>query len=162
MKSGFEASRQFVVAMMFFSVTSFAAVPQGAMFPEGESILYSRVLQAYRQGKLADLKRSHEMLQKYFPQSALVDNTYYYKGLLELQKGYLPEALHTFDIVDKQFPLSNKRAGSLFAKGIVLRKLNMDSTAQNVFKRLLQNYPGSVEATRAKAELRLMKVPGSS
>ncbi len=79
-----------------------------------------------------------------------------------MQKGYLPEALHTFDIVDKQFPLSNKRAGSLFAKGIVLRKLNMDSTAQNVFKRLLQNYPGSVEATRAKAELRLMKVPGSS
>jgi TolA-binding protein len=147
---------------MVCSHGALAAVPQGAMFPEGESILYSRVLQAYHAGQLPELKRSNEMLQKYFPQSTLVDNAYYYKGLLEMQKGYLPEALHTFDIVDKQFPLSNKRAGSLFAKGIVLQKLNMGSTAQSVFKRLIENYPGSVEALRAKNELRLMKGSGTS
>jgi TolA-binding protein len=131
----------------------------GALFPEGETLLYSRVLQAYRQGQLADCAHSQEMLFKYFPKSSLGDNALYLRGLLELQKDFLPEALKSFDAVEARYPLGNKRASGMLAKGVVLKKLNLDQSSRHVLERLIQNYPGSVEARRAQVELQLMDRP---
>lgn len=149
----------FMYAGCLFAASSVLAMtpPPGALFPEGENMLYARVIQAYRDGKVADLGRSQEMLLKYFPKSSLGDNALYMRGLLELQKDRLAESLKSFDQIEKQFPLGNKRASALFAKGIVLKRLNLEEAATSVFDRITKEYPASVESLRAQTELKLLK-----
>ena len=147
-----------ILFAVFFSLPAMAMTPHpGALFPEGENMLYARVIQAYRDSKLEDLRRSEEMLRKYFPQSSLADNALYMRGLLELQKDHLSEAVKSFDSIEKQFPLGNKRASALFAKGVVLKRLNLEEAAVSTFQRVAKQYPESVESLRAQTELKLLK-----
>ncbi len=150
----------FVVGLIG-AATTFAAVSTassaGAIFPEGENMLYTRVLENYRAGKILELVRAQEMLHKYFPQSPLNDNALYFRGLLEIQKNKLAESIKSFDTIAREYPLGNKRASSLLAKGVVLKKLNLNEPAHHVLEQLRGEYPESVEAYRAGVELKNLK-----
>ena len=128
-----------------------------AEFPEGERLLYDKILKAYRKDKLKKVSQSTELMMKWYPQSIYIDNAVYLMAELALKNGHFAEAIRGFDFVIKRYPLGNKRASALFAKAVAYRRLNLAKQAKRTLYILIKTYPGSPESFRAASELRLLQ-----
>lgn len=150
-----------VIALMLsmIVVPTFAATPKKMQaFPEGDRLVYSRLVQAYRKSDLIEVLKQRNILQKNFPKSVHLDNAFYLSGMLEFQNNRIGESVRSFGVVSNSFRKSNKRAAALFAKGVAYQRLNLQPQAKRVWKSVIQDYPGSPEAQRAWMHLRMAKV----
>src|SRR4051812_33176909 len=91
------------------TLPAFAAVPKKLnAFSEGDRMVYTRLVEAYRKNDLTEVQRQRRTLEKNYPQSVHLDNAYYLTGMLEYQNQYLGEAVRSFNTVTDRFPKSNK------------------------------------------------------
>lgn len=127
-------------------------------FPEGEKMVFLKLLSSYQKQDLEDVVRQSQALNKNYPQSAYSDQATYLRGYLELRKGRYAEALRAFQELDQKRPLSLKRPEALFAMAMTYKKLNLPKQADSVLVRLEKSYPGSPESRRATLERRLLEV----
>lgn len=146
-----------LTAITSLNPVTFAAVANRKpdAFPEGEKLVFSKLLSSFRKGDVEDVTKQKKLLEDKYPTSVHLDSAYYLLGALEYQQGHLGEALRAFDKVVNQYTLSSKRSGALFGMGMTYKKLNLFNQAQAVFHRILELYPGSPEAQRASLEIRL-------
>jgi len=150
--------KQLVISalMLIFSAQIFAAKPKDLKyFPEGERLVYTRLLDAYRRADLTAVQRHRNTLQRSYPASIHLDNAYYLTGMLQLQNERYGEAVRDFGVVKQRFVRSGKRPGALFALGVTYQRLNLQPQARRVFNQLRKEYPGSTEAQRAWMQLKL-------
>lgn len=129
-------------------------------FPEGEEILYTRVLENYRKGNVEEVQKLANRLIRLFPKSAYCDNALYFTGLTMMEKGEYGPAIKIFDRIEEQYPTGNKRAASIYAKSAIYKKLNLPQLAEMMLQTLVRTYPGTSEALRAQMELKLIKHQG--
>lgn len=150
---------RFVLLGLFVSSAVFAAKPTTMQkaFPEGEKLIFSKLVSSYNKRDLVDVIEQEKALAKNFPNSVQRDNAVYLMGYLELQKGRYAEALKAFGKLDDKRPYSIKRPPALFAMGVTYKKLDLPRQADSVFSRLIQSYPGSPEAKRAVLEKKLLR-----
>jgi TolA-binding protein len=142
--------------MLIFSAPVFAAVSKNLKyFPEGERLTYTKLLEAYRGGKLDEVKKQRDIMAKNYPNSVHLDNAYYLSGMLELQSDHYGEAVQDFGVVSHRFVRSGKRPSAMFALGVTYQRLNLPKQAQSVFQNLRKEYPGSAESQRAWMQMRL-------
>jgi TolA-binding protein len=142
--------------MLIFSAQAFAAKPKNLKyFPEGERLVYTRLLDAYRRADLQEVQRHRNSLVRNYPASVHLDNAYYLTGMLQLQNQRYGEAVRDFGVVSKRFVRSGKRPAALFALGVTYQRLNLRPQAHEVFAKLRKEYPGSSEAQRAWMQLQL-------
>jgi TolA-binding protein len=135
-----------------------AAVPSKInAFQEGERLLYTRLVEAYRKNQLADVTRQRQVLEKNYPKSVHLDNAYYLSAMLEFQDGKIGEAMRTFNTVTDRFPQSNKRPAALFGLAMTYKRLGLQPQALRVLHSIVKQYPGSPESQRAWMHLRLEK-----
>jgi len=140
------------------SLPTLAAIPSQPkvnQFAEGERIVYTRLVEAYRINNLEGVVKQRQILERNYPLSVHLDNAYYLNGMAELQHGRLGEALKTFDIVKDHFVKSNKRPAALFAIGATYQRLNLPVLAHRMFQHVMTEYPGSPESQRAWMQLRV-------
>jgi TolA-binding protein len=143
-----------------FHFPAFAAVPKKLnAFSEGDRMVYTRLVEAYRKNDLAEVQRQRRTLEKNYPQSVHLDNAYYLTGMLEYQNQYLGEAVRSFNTVTDRFPKSNKRPAALFGLAMSYKRLNLHSQALHVFNELAKEYPGSPESQRAWMHIQMEKGP---
>jgi len=149
---------------LFFLITSFSSIPAFAAVPkklnaftEGDRLVYTRLVEAYRKNNLEEVVRQRQVLERNFPQSVHLDNAYYLTGMLEFEKEYFGEALRSFNTVTDRFPHSNKRPAALFGKAMTYKRLNLNPQAILVFNSIAKQYPGSPESQRAWMHLELEK-----
>jgi TolA-binding protein len=151
--------RKLMILVVIVSVggSVLAAIPpqKSDSFPEGEKLIYSKLLQSFRKGDIMDMNKQKKLLEDNYPTSVHLDNAYYLIGATEYQQDHLGEALRAFDKVVSHYTQSSKRSAALFAMGMTYKKLNLNNQAQAVFKRVLDLYPGSPESQRAWMEIRL-------
>lgn len=126
-------------------------------FPEGEKIVYQKILTAYQKSDLVGIYRERDLLLKYYPKSVHADNALYLTGLLDLQKGRFGEALKNFNKITNEYALGNKVAGALFAKGVTYKRLNLKQQAHSVLMKVIKEFPNSPESQRAEMEIRLLE-----
>ena len=148
--------------ILLFSVmliqTAHSAVPQRlSSLPDGDRMVYARLLQAYRKGNLPEVIQQRKLMEKHYGNSVFLDRAYYINGLLELQHDRLGEALKNFDVVTDKFVLSNKRPSALLAMSTTYKKLNLTKESKAILKKIMKEYPNSPEARRAWMQLRLEK-----
>jgi TolA-binding protein len=137
---------------------AFASIPtKMSAFPEGERLIYTKLVEAYHHNQLAEVVRQRQILERNYPLSIHLDNAYYLNGMAELQNNRLGEALKTFDVVKDHFAKSNKRPSALFAIAATYQKLKLPVQAHRVFQRIISEYPGSPESQRAWMQLRVEK-----
>lgn len=150
---------RFIFFGLLVSSSVFAAKPTSLQksFPEGEKLIFSKLVDSYNKRDLIDVIEQEKLLSKNFPNSVQRDNALYLRGYLELQKGRYGEALKAFGRLDDKRPYSIKRPPALFAMGVTYKKLDLPRQADSVFSRLIQSYPGSPEAKRANLERRLLR-----
>lgn len=135
-----------------------AAVPgKLTAFPEGERLLYTRLVEAFRRNQLAMVQQQRQLLEKNYPHSIHLDNAYYLTGMLEFQNGMYGEAVRDFNKVTDQFPKSNKRPSALFALAATYDRLNLRAQAIRVYQSVIKDYPGSQESQRAWMHLQMEK-----
>jgi TolA-binding protein len=140
------------------SPLAMAAVPKNIRaFPEGERLVYTRLVQSFRQNQLAQVLSERQVLERNYPLSVHLDNAYYLSGMLEFQNMKYAEALKDFDVVRYRYNKSNKRPGALLATAVTYDKLNLAPQANRVYSMIIKEYPGSPEAQRAWMHLKLEK-----
>lgn len=138
--------------------TAHASTPKNlSQFPEGERLIYMRVIDAFHKNKLLEALHETAVLERDYPSSIHLDNAYYLVGSLEYQNNQLGEALKSFGIVRDKFEKSNKRPAALFAMAMTYERLNLGPQARHAFDGLMKEYPGSPEAQRAWMHLQLLR-----
>lgn len=124
-------------------------------FPEGERLIYTRLVESFRKGQAQDVALQKQKLERNYPRSIHLDNAYYMLGALEFQAGRYGEALKSFEIVRSRYAKSNKRPAALFGTAMTYEKLNLKPQARRVLQTLTQEYPGSPEALRGAMYLKM-------
>ena len=133
-----------------------AAIPTKLnSFPEGERLVFARVVSAYRANKTTEAKRQRDVLARNYPRSIHLGHAYYLSGVLEYQNGNLAEAVRNFGVVTDRYPQSRKRSSAMFAKAATYDRLNLRPLAVRLWQEIAREYPGSQEAQRAQAQLQL-------
>lgn len=150
-----------ICAFLFSSFSRGAIAPLHNAFPEGERLIYTRLIEAYRHGNRADLLAQKQLLEKNYPASIHLDNAYNMVGMLEFQGGRYGEAIQNFQVIRKRFPKSNKRSSALFATAMAYDRLKLPVQSKRLMHELIREYPGSPEALRAQMFMKLQtSAPG--
>ena len=124
----------------------------------GEQRLYSKVLEVYREHRLAEMQKSVSLLLKTYPESIYADNALYLAGLLAFENGDADRASYYMERVLREYPHGNKAVSALFAKAMVEKRRGKPQQARTLLQDVRKYYPGSPEATRANLETKLIDV----
>lgn len=119
-----------------------------------EHSLYQAGLEAYWKKDSAQLRRVTTIFLKTFPKSPFADNLLYLKGSLDFSRDDIRSSLESLNRLVEEYPLSNKRVSADLLRAILLKRLNLHEQSQDILRRIVRQYPGSVEANQAKLELR--------
>lgn len=122
-----------------------------------ERDLYAELLDAYDKNNQMLFSRYYRAFMKNYSKGVLADDAIYLSALLNLSSKNYGVALKEFNTVINKYPTSNKKVSSLFGKGMALKKMNLNEQAVKALAQVRKQYPGSPEAMRAAAELKMIK-----
>ena len=128
--------------------------------PDGDKLIYGRLVEAYRQQKVNDVVAQKVLLEKNYPSSIHMDNALYMAGVLQIQRNRIPEGLRDLSKLEKNYPQSLKRPSALYAKAMAYQKLELPKQQRSVLDSIVKKYAGSVESQKAWVDLRLMNERG--
>jgi len=121
-------------------------------------VLYNNALRDYNGGKndLA-LQECSEYI-KYYPNTDLAGNCYFYLGEIQFRQGNYQQAAESYDAVLQNFPSGNKGPSAQLKKGFALIELGKQDDGVAELRRVLQRYPRSPEALQARDRLHKLGV----
>lgn len=144
--------------IMFFSLSALAAIPKKIdSFPEGERLVYTRMVQSFRRSDFIDVSKQLRILKEKYPYSVFLPSSYYLLGSMQLGQEQFGEAIKSFDQVVNHYVQSGKRPQAMLGMAMAYKKLNLLEQSNSVLNRIIRQYPGSPESKRAWMELRLNK-----
>jgi len=121
-------------------------------------VLYNNALRDYNGGKndLATQELSDYI--KFYPNTDLAGNAYFYMGEIQFKSGNYQQAEQSYDQVLQNFPSGNKAASAQLKKGFSLIELGKQDDGVSELRHLIQRYPHAPEALQAKERLRKLGV----
>jgi len=122
-------------------------------------VLYNNALRDYNGGK-ADLSlQEFSDYIKFYPNTDLAGNSYFYLGEIQFRQGNYQQAAQSYDQVLQNFPGGNKAASAQLKKGFALIEVGKQDDGVSELRHLIQRYPHSPEALQARDRLRKLGVP---
>ena len=150
-----QASQQSIAAQQATNQAAADAV-KNAPPPD---VLYNNALRDYNGGK-PDLAASEfSDYVKFYPNTDLAGNSYYYLGEIQFKQGNYQQAAQSYDQVLQNFPSGNKAASAQLKKGFALVELGKQDDGVTELRHLIQRYPHSPEALQARDRLRKLGIP---
>jgi tol-pal system protein YbgF len=135
-------------------VTEFSQPKESAPTPDA---LYMKGLDTFKAG---DMPAAREIFTKFleqYPQHDLAANAHYWVGETHYsEKSYEP-AILAFQEVIKNYPLKEKVPAAMLKQAMAFSAINDAKSAKYVLKKLVESFPKSAEATKAKELLKEMK-----
>ena len=117
-------------------------------------VLYNNGLRDYNGGKADLALQEFSDYIKFYPNTDLAGNCYYYLGELQFKQANYQQAVQSYDQVLQNFPSGNKAASAQLKKGFALLELNKQDDGVSELRHLIQRYPHSPEALQARDRLR--------
>ena len=117
-------------------------------------VLYNNALRDYNGGKNDLATQEFSDYIKFYPNTDLAGNSYYYLGELQFKQGNYQQAVQSYDQVLQNFPSGNKAASAQLKKGFALLELGKQDEGVSELRHLIQRYPHSPEALQARERLR--------
>ena len=117
-------------------------------------VLYNNALRDFNGGKNDVAIQEFNDYIKYYPDTDLAGNAYFYLAEIQYKAGDYEKAVASYDLVLQNFPSGNKAATAQLKKGFALLELGKQEEGSEELKRVIQRYPRSVEATQARDRLR--------
>jgi len=122
-------------------------------------VLYNNGLRDYNGGKNDLALQEFSDYIKFYPNTDLAGNSYYYLGEIQYRQGNYQQAAQSYDQVLQNFPSGNKAASAQLKKGFALIELGKQDEGVSDLRHLIQRYPHSPEALQARDRLRKLGVP---
>lgn len=122
-----------------------------------EQVLYSELLSNFDSNNEIGFRARYQMFMSKYPHSRLADEVLYLSGTMALANKNYGLALSDLNKILNKYPNSNKASAALFAKGIVLKRMNLTENARTALLDVTKKYKGSPEALRAQTELKILK-----
>jgi tol-pal system protein YbgF len=117
-------------------------------------VLYNNGLRDYNGGKNDLALQEFSDYIKFYPNTDLAGNSYYYLGELQFKQANYQQAVQSYDQVLQNFPSGNKAASAQLKKGFALLELGKQDDGVSELRHLIQRYPHSPEALQARDRLR--------
>ncbi|HKK34372.1 MAG TPA: tol-pal system protein YbgF [Desulfomicrobiaceae bacterium] len=115
--------------------------------------LYKRALETFYAKKYAEAQSMWAEFIKLNPKDSLVPNALFWQGEAHYQQQDYPRAVLSYQEVISRFPKSGKYRPSLLKQGISFHKMDKKQAGNLVLKTLIDKFPASPEARRAKTFL---------
>jgi len=122
-------------------------------------VLYNNALRDFNAGKNDLAAQGFSDYIKYYPNTDLTGNSYFYLADIEFRQGNYQKAAKDYDEVLQNFPSGNKAAAAQLKKGFSLIELGRKDDGIAELRRVIQRYPRSNEATQARERLHKLGVP---
>jgi len=130
-----------------------AAADAAAQAPPPD-VLYNNALRDYNGGKNDLASQEFSDYIKFYPNTDLAGNAYFYLGELQFKQSNFQQAVQSYDQVLQNFPSGNKAASAQLKKGFALLELGKQDDGVSELRHLIQRYPHSPEALQAREKLR--------
>jgi tol-pal system protein YbgF len=125
-------------------------------------VLYNNGLRDYNGGKNDLASQEFSDYIKFYPNTDLAGNCYFYLGEIQFKQGNYQQAAQSYDQVLQNFPSGNKAASAQLKKGFSLIELGKQDDGATELKHLIQRYPHSPEALQARDRLHKLGVSTTS
>ena len=117
-------------------------------------VLYNNALRDYNGGKPDLATQEFNDYIKFYPNTDLAGNAYFYLAELQYRAGNFQKAVEEYDLVLQNFPSGNKAASAQLKKGFALLELGKEDEGTQELRHVIQRYPKTNEATQARERLR--------
>ena len=134
------------------------AQQQAAASAPPPDLLYNNALRDYNGGKPDLASQEFSDYIKFYPNTDLAGNCYFYLGELQFKGGNYQQAAQSYDQVLQNFPSGNKAASAQLKKGFALIELGKQDDGVAELRHVVQRYPHSPEALQARDRLRKLGV----
>ena len=121
-------------------------------------VLYNNGLRDYNAAKNDLAKQEFSDYVKFYPNTDLAGNAYFYLAEIAYKTGNFQEAVTYYDQVLQNFPTGNKAPSSDLKKGLALIELGKTDDGIAQLRHVIQRYPRSNEALQAKDRLKKLGV----
>jgi len=125
-------------------------------------VLYNNALRDYNGAKNDLAVQEFSDYIKYYPNTDLAGNCYFYLGEIQFRQGNYQQAAQSYDQVLQNFPTGTKVASAQLKKGFALIELGKQEDGVQELRHLIQRYPHSPEALQARERLRKLGVSSAT
>src|ERR1700735_1397 len=125
-------------------------------------VLYNNALRDYNGAKNDLAIQEFSDYVKFYPNTDLAGNCYYYLGEIQFRQGNYQQAAQSYDQVLQNFPTGTKVASAQLKKGFSLIELGKQEDGVVELRRVIQRYPRSPEALQARERLRKLGVASNA
>ena len=121
-------------------------------------VLYANALRDYNGGNNDLASKEFADYVKFYPNTDLAGNSYFYLGELQFRGGNFQQAVTSYDQVLQNFPSGNKAASAQLKKGYALIEMGQKDDGVTELRHLIQRYPKTNEALQARERLKKLGV----
>jgi tol-pal system protein YbgF len=121
-------------------------------------VLYNNALRDFNAAKNDLATQEFRDYIKYYPNTDLAGNSYYYLADIEFRAGNYAQAAKDYDQVLQNFPSGNKAAAAQLKKGFAMIELGQKDGGITELRHVVQRYPRSPEAMQAQDKLHKLGV----
>ena len=125
-------------------------------------VLYNNGLRDYNAGKNDIAKQEFSDYVKFYPNTDLAGNAYFYLAEIAYKEGNFQEAATNYDQVLQNFPTGNKAPSADLKKGFALIELGKKDDGITELRHVIERYPRSNEALQARDRLRKLGVSATA
>jgi tol-pal system protein YbgF len=125
-------------------------------------VLYANALRDYNGGKNDLASQEFSDYVKFYPNTDLAGNSYFYLAELQFRSGNFQQAITNYDQVLQNFPSGNKAASAQLKKGFAMIELGQKDDGVQELRHLIQRYPKTTEAMQARERLRKLGVSSAA
>jgi tol-pal system protein YbgF len=122
-------------------------------------VLYNNALRDFNAGKNDLAVQEFTDYIKYYPNTDLAGNAYFYLADIEFRQANYQKAAKDYDQVLQHFPTGNKAPSAQLKKGLSLIELGQKDDGVAELRHVIQRWPRSTEAQQARERLRKLGVP---
>jgi tol-pal system protein YbgF len=119
-------------------------------------VVYNNALRDFNGGKNDVATQEFEDYVKFYPNTDLAGNSYFYLAEIEYKAGDYQKAVANYDLVLQNFPGGNKAASAQLKKGFALIELGKQEDGAQELRHVIQRYPRTTEAMQARDKLKKM------
>ena len=124
-------------------------------------VLYNNALRDYNGGKNDLATQEFSDYIKFYPNTDLAGNCYFYLGEVQYRQGNYQQAVQSYDQTLQNFPSGNKAASAQLKNGFALLELGKQDDGVSELRHVIQRYPRSPEAQQARERLHKLGVPAT-
>lgn len=131
-----------------------SGVTQKLETPNSAEGWYQKAMETFKTGDMQAARDAFNKFIELYPKNELAANAYYWIGETHYSEKSFEPSILAFQETIKNFPDSDKVPAAMLKQALAFKSINDAKSAKYVLKKLVEAYPKSEEAKKAKSLLK--------